>query len=193
VNGVVCGVSSTSPLGTRTLTLLGTCSFPGADITLETGDGIALESVLTIPSIITTTALVLGDLDAATPVMVRLPMGSGVVDVIVGTNICATVTLSATTTVTVELPATCIASGATITFEVDGEPVDQTGTIPVSSSGTVVIADLGDPVVVPAPADTGNYGSFAAEEGTSSALIPVAALALAALMAAGVAVRRRTE
>jgi hypothetical protein len=193
VNGEVCGVASTSPLGTRTLTMLGTCSFPGADITLAAGDGIALDSVLTIPSIITTTALVLGDLDAATPVMVRLPIGTGVVDVIVGTNVCATVTLSTTTTVTVELPATCIASGATITFEVDGELVDQTGTIPVSASGTVVITDLGDPVVVPAPADTGNYGSFATEEGTSPALIPVAALALAALMAAGVAVRRRTE
>lgn len=187
VNGTVCGVTSTSPLGVRTLTLLGDCSIPGAVISFTAGDGIALDSEVTIPSIISG-AVTLPNLDAQLPVNVRLPAGSGEVDVIVGGNVCATVVLSGSTTTTVELPATCIAAGATVSFEVNGVPVNQTGTIPTTGSGTLIIVDLGAPTA-PAPAETGNFGG--SSEASSSAVLPLALASLVGILALGVVVRRR--
>lgn len=190
VNGSVCGVSSTSPLGVRTMTLLGECSIPGAVITFTAGDGIALDSEITIPTTITG-AVSLPNLDAQLPLNVRLPAGTGEVDIIVGDNICATVLLSAGSTTTVELPATCIAAGATVSFEVDGVAVDQTGVIPTSGSGTLIITDLGAPVQAPAPADTGNYG-VASESSSGSLAVPLALASLVGVMALAAIVRRRT-
>jgi hypothetical protein len=187
VNGAVCGVSSTSPLGARTLTLLGDCSIPGAVISFTAGDGIVLDSEVAIPSIISG-AVTLPSLDAELPLNVRLPAGTGEVDIIVGDNICATVILSGSSTTTVELPATCIAAGATVSFEVDGVLVDETGTIPDSGFGTLIIVDLGSPVA-PAPADTGNYG--VSSESSGSAVFPLALASLLGVLALGAVVRRR--
>jgi len=189
VDGEVCGEISTSASGTRTLVLIGDCSIPGAVIEFETSNGIKLDATLTISDIIDDETLVLANLDAEDPLNIRLPAGDGEVDIFVDGLLCATVDLSSTGTTTVELAATCIDPGADISFEVDGDEVDEMASIPGSGSGTVVITSLDLFPQVPAPANTGSFGTTAESGGMTGLALALATLA--GVLTVGAVVRRQ--
>lgn len=189
VNGVVCGTISTTATGTQVLTLLGDCSIPGATINFETSYGVELASTVLIPGTISGT-LTLTSLTALNPLRITLPVGSGTVNVMVGTNVCATLNLSATVTTTVTLPATCVVPGGVISFTLNGTTAPQMLTTPVSGTGTLVLTQIG---IVPTPAATGFDMSAMQDERSGWPMILLALATVGGLVVAGGVLRRRSH
>jgi hypothetical protein len=160
--GTVCGSGTISPTGSTTIMLAPACSVPGLTLSFSGGSNVPLASTLQVPSTITTAngTLTLPSLNAAIPLTVLLPPGTGTVSVTVGGTLCATAVLSSTGTRIVTIPVTCALAGQPIAFSVAGVPAAATLTVPASGSGALVVSSLAPLPAAPVPAATGNAGSI---------------------------------
>ncbi len=159
--GTVCGTGTVSVTGTTTVTLSPACSVAGLPLTLSSGS-CTLGSTLTVPATITTTTgtLTLASLNAAAPLTISVPAGTGTLTTSINGVVSGTTTLSATGGSAVTIPVTCGNAGQTVSFAVNGVAVPTTLTVPATGGGTLTLAALQTvpAPVAPAPAKTGNAG-----------------------------------
>jgi hypothetical protein len=186
--GIVCGSGTISPTGSTTIMLAPACSVPGLTLSFSGGSNVPLASTLQVPSTITTAndTLTVPSLNAAIPLTVLLPAGTGTVNVTVGGTLCATAVLSSTGTRIVTIPVTCAFAGQPIAFSVAGVPAAATLTVPASGSGALVVSSLAPLPAAPVPAATGNAGSIPRDS------VPGWIVALLALTVTGGVVGLRT-
>ena len=164
--GTLCGSGTISAGSTTTVALSAAYSVGGLPLTLTSGSCV-LGTTATVPATITTTngTLIVANLNAATPLTITVPAGTGTLTTSINGVVTGTTTLSATGTTNVTVPVTCANVGQPVSFAVNGTPVTSTLAVPAAGGGTLVLSNL-QPApaavvpapVAPAPAKTGNAG-----------------------------------
>ncbi|MDO9446191.1 MAG: hypothetical protein Q7K37_12840 [Dehalococcoidia bacterium] len=164
VNGVACGTATTSLTAPTVLTLAVGCQTPGAAITL-TSNGVAVASSLTVPAL-GVGALTVATLLPVNPVTITVPAvpgGSGIINAVVGGQVCATAAVSPTSTAVLSLPAACAVPNSVISFTgAGGATLASTLTVPAVGGGTLTLPNLNAtaPISVNLPAGTGTLTAY---------------------------------